>query len=136
MKPAGVKWLREVLAMVGIEFRIPEGADEDVASHDASTSLVPRRSCGWRFGCTRIASCFVAAVIRYTSLRPPIAELNHKPDARKKGCHNITVDKTLGFLQVVGQHLSIDHPDPNSDADWHIDDYLSAASFFVDPHGN
>ena len=42
----------------------------------------------------------------------------------------------LGVGKVAGQYLSIDHPEPNSDADWHFDDTLPAAFILVHPYGD
>ena len=73
------------------------------------------------------------AVIRYTEL-----EITHRgtellSDLRKKSYYTNTGDKivALGFGKVA-----VDHPESNSDADWHCDDSLSPAPFFVDPHSD
>lgn len=113
----------------------PQDADEDLAKAmriDVTHALSFVRLAHWMHkDCVLLHRChdvaLEIAVIRYTSLRLPIAEPNCESDLRKKGHHTIAGDKieALGFGQVAGQYLSID-PESKPDVDWHFDNLFSS----------
>ena len=122
----------------------PAGSAQTVMSRGAMRIDVTRARSFVRLALRVHKDCFLLhrchdvalelAVIGYRSFRTPIAELKYRTDLPKKGFYTTAGDVivALGF----GQYLSIDHPEPNADADWHFDDKLSAASFLVDPYGD